>query len=164
MSEDQVNDSTDPFVQQPKCGRCDRDWSINKQGTIRCQSCRLLIHRTCTDLDNDQFKLICDLDKKKKPFYWSCHSCGMAMDRINECMLNVQVRLAAVEGSQATLTEKVNVLDEKMNRVDEVNNRVDNMAADIKKVKLYQDSQQSFHDSVSEMDKREMKKKQCGHT
>ena len=152
------NAPVDPFVVQPTCGRCDKDWTINKQGTVRCQVCRLLIHKSCTDLDNDQFKLIFELDKKKKPYHWSCHSCGLAMERINASMLDVQVRLAAVEGTCTALTGKVNELDEKMNRVDEFNDKVENMVADIKKVKRVQDSQQAFHDSMSEMDERELKR------
>ena len=145
-----MSEQPDPS-KQAACGRCGKGWDINKQGTVICQCCKLHIHKTCTDLDNEQYKLILDLDKKKKPYFWSCHSCGMAMDRMNACMLDVQIRLDKVESACTELNDKVK-------KVDELNEKVDGISNEIDSLKKNPNNDQVFHDAVNEMDERLIKK------
>lgn len=92
-----------------------------KNGTsaIQCAMCDLWIHQKCAEMDNETYKLICNLVERGQDHFWSCKCCSNASRKLNKMVLALEKRVTTIESTVKTNTEIIGKVDEKVDKVAE---------------------------------------------
>lgn len=84
---------------------------------LQCTVCALWIHKSCSGVSDEVFKVLDDQFKSSGTAYWACRPCTSYAKGINHRMKQIEDRLGKVETETKTTTDKVKKTEQQLEKI-----------------------------------------------
>ena len=112
-----------------KCPMCRKEVTTN---SIACSICDLWIHKACTGMSNDLFKLLLEIKEQGQDHCWKCEPCGSARKIIDQRLTNLE---KTVNKIQETVTSNVENIAANKDKVDKAVEQIEKIEESVKELK-----------------------------
>lgn len=113
-----------------KCPMCRKEVTTN---SIQCSVCELWIHKACTGMSGDLFKLLVEMKEQGQDHSWKCEPCGSARKIIEQRLTNLEKTVNKLQETVASNTETISTnkaaIEKVEKRMDKIEETVNNIQA-----------------------------------
>lgn len=135
------------------CLQCHQKVTEN-QHSVCCCICDRWIHKDC-GLDDDEYKLIDKMFRKKGSHCWSCDGCSLGLSKLQKMIVN---NTREINTLKQNVTDLENTRDKHREDIDSNTTKIQNLEKDVNDLKEREPAASSKEDFMDEIDLRESKK------